>query len=355
MVIVGAYLDSIKDDTLIEIKNTPQIPGLIFRHFQGENDWAKLASVLTASQIADGVQRNVTAEDIARALQNVDHCDPYQDMILAEVAGELVGYARGWWTDAPSSSRSYDHNGFLIPQWRRRGIGSAMLEWMEERLRQVAATHLMEIAKFYQVSVSQYQLGTAILLEGSGYRPARYYFEMVRPTLDDITDHPLPAGIEVRPASPEYFRDIWKAVCETTRDEWGHKELTESDFLEWQANPLFQPDLWQVAWDKAGNKVVGHVLTYIHHEENLQFNRRRGYTEWIGVIRSWRRRGLARALISRSLMAQKAAGMTESALVVDSENPNDATRLYESCGFQVVKRDTLYRKPMELHDEGSAQ
>jgi len=91
---------------------------------------------------------------------------------------------------------------------------------------------------------------------------------------------------------------------------------------------------------------VGHVLTYIHHDENKQFDRKRGYTEWIGVARPWRRRGVARALISRSLQAQKAAGMTESALVVDGDNPNEATRLYESCGFQVVKKDTLYRKPL---------
>jgi hypothetical protein len=49
-------------------------------------------------------------------------------------------------------------------------------------------------------------------------------------------------------------------------------------------------------------------------------------------------------LISRSLQAQKAAGMTESALVADSDSTSGVTRLYESCGFQIVKRDTVYRK-----------
>jgi ribosomal protein S18 acetylase RimI-like enzyme len=87
-------------------------------------------------------------------------------------------------------------------------------------------------------------------------------------------------------------------------------------------------------------------LTFIHWDENKQFKRQRGYTEGIGVDRSWRRRGLARALISRSLHAQKAAGMTESALAADSESTSGVTRLYESCGFQIVKCDTIYRKPM---------
>ena len=87
-------------------------------------------------------------------------------------------------------------------------------------------------------------------------------------------------------------------------------------------------------------------MTYIHHAENKQFNRKRGYTEGVGVVREWRRRGLARALISRNLQAQKAAGMTESALVTDSDSSSSITTLYERCGFQIVKRDTVYRKPL---------
>jgi mycothiol synthase len=331
---------------VIQIEHAPHIDGLAFRHFQGERDYASIAAVLTASEAADHVERIVKAEDIANALQHVSNCDPFRDMLVAEISGEPVGYVRGWWDEGPRSSRTYSHNGFLVPQWRRRGIGQAMLAWMEARLGEIASTHPSAIDKFFQVSVSQYKTGTAALLEHSGYVPVRYYFEMVRPTLDDIAEFPLPEGLEVRPAEPGHYRAIWAVVCETSQEEWGHKELTEEDYQEWLANPLYQPDLWQIAWDSATNRVVGHVLTYIHHDENKQFDRKRGYTEWIGVTRPWRRRGVARALISHSLQAQKAAGMTESALVVDGDNPNEATRLYESCGFQVVKNDTLYRKPL---------
>ena len=87
------------------------------------------------------------------------------------------------------------------------------------------------------------------------------------------------------------------------------------------------------------------MLTFINVDENEQQNRKRGYTEGIGVDQSWRRRGVARALISRSLEAQKAAGMTELALVADSDSTSNVIQLYESCGFQIVKRDTIYRKP----------
>ncbi|HEX9090696.1 MAG TPA: GNAT family N-acetyltransferase [Anaerolineales bacterium] len=331
---------------MIQIENAPHIDGLVFRHYQGERDYAPLAAVLTASEAADHVERTVNAEDIGKALQHMSNCDAYRDMLMAEISGEIVGYVRGWWTEGPLSSRTYSHIGFLVPQWRRRGIGQAMLAWIEARLSEIAVAHPSESDKYFQVSVSQHKTGTAIMLEHSGYSPVRYYFEMVRPTQDDIVEYPLPEGLELRSAEPGHYRAIWAVVCETSQDEWGHKELTEEDYQEWLASPLFQPELWQVAWDASTNRVSGHVLTYIHYDENKQFDRKRGYTESIGVTRAWRRRGVARALISRSLHAQKAAGMTESALVVDSDNPNEATRLYESCGFQVVKKDTLYRKPM---------
>jgi ribosomal protein S18 acetylase RimI-like enzyme len=329
---------------MIHVKNAPHIAGLRFRHFRGERDYPHLAAVLNASEAADQVERNVTAEAIAKAFGQLVNCDPYKDMILAEVAGELVGYVRGEWGDK-NTGRGYEHIGYLIPQWRRKGIGGAMLAWMENRLFEIASAHPKEEAKFFQVAVTQHQTGTAILLERAGYRAVRYFFEMVRPTLEDIPASPLPDGLELRPVTPDHYPAIWKATDETSREEWGYRESAEGEYEEWQRSPRFQPHLWQIAWDAATDEVVGHVLTFIDEERNEQFNRKRGYTEGIGVDQRWRRRGVARALIARSLQAQKEAGMTESALIADSANASRATSLYESCGFQVVKRITIYRKP----------
>ena len=57
--------------------------------------------------------------------------------------------------------------------------------------------------------------------------------------------------------------------------------------------------------------------------------------------------GIASALISKSLQAQKAAGMTEIGAGGRHGIASGATHLYETCGFQIVKQDTLYRKPMD--------
>ncbi len=324
----------------------PVISSLKLRCFQGERDYASLAAILTASERADRTERAVTAQQMAYAYQHLSNCDPFSDIVIAEIAREPVGYARGWWEDEAQASRLYRHNAFLLPEWRRKGIGTAMLRWIEDRLRAIAVDHPSDRARFLQVNVTQFQQGTAMMLERTGYQAVRYFYEMMRPTLDDIPACSLPNGIELRRVLPEHYRALWKSVDETSQDEWGYKKPKEEDYQAWLAGPHFQPRLWQVAWDVATNQIVGHLLTFIDHEENEQFNRKRGYTEGLGVDRTWRRRGLARALISKSLQAQREAGMRESALAADTAGESGVTRLYESCGFQIIKRDTIYRKAM---------
>lgn len=90
------------------------------------------------------------------------------------------------------------------------------------------------------------------------------------------------------------------------------------------------------------------VQNFINEEENKEYGRKRGYTEGISVRRPWRRQGLAKALIARSFRVLKDLGMTEAALGVDADNPNGALQLYRSMGFQVVKRHTTYRKPVDV-------
>ena len=62
--------------------------------------------------------------------------------------------------------------------------------------------------------------------------------------------------------------------------------------------------------------------------------------------RPWRRRGLARSLLTQSIQMFVDMGMEETALGVDVQNPHGALRLYESVGYRVDRRHTTYRKPL---------
>lgn len=335
-----------QNDQLV-VDGAPAIPGLAFRRFRGPGDYPEMAAAIQASADADKIERADTAEDIARAYAHLSNCDPYQDMIFAEVDAEVIGYSRCFWWEEANGPRIYGFVGFLVPAWRRKGIGRAMLRWLEQRLRAIAAQHAADRPAMFQAYVEEHGVGLAALLAQEGYQPVRYGYRMVRPTLDEIPDFPLPSGLEVRPALPAHYRALWDADVEAFQDHWGFSPPTEEDYQSWLDNRIiFQPELWQIAWDVATDQVAGQVRTFINHAENEKYNRRRGWTEFISVRRPWRRRGLARALIARSLHVQKEQGMTESALGVDSENPSGATRVYEDCGFRVVQRHTIFRKPL---------
>jgi mycothiol synthase len=331
----------------IVVPDAPNIPGLTFRGFCGEADYAAMASVINGSKDADEQEWTLDAEDVARDYAHLVNSDPYRDMLFVEVYGEVVGYSRVWWEQELDGQRLYTHFCHLLPEWRGKGIRCAMLRHNERRALEIALSHQdgeHPSGGLFQAWASDKEHDWTSLLLGEGYEAVRYGFEMVRPNLDDVPDLPLPEGLEVRPVRPEHYRTIWEADEEAFRDHWGATERQEQDFEAWQHSPQFTPELWQVAWE--GEQVAGMVRSFINAEENAEYGRLRGYTEFISVRRPWRRRGLARALIARSLQLLKERGMTEAALGVDAENPNGALRLYQSMGFREVKRSMTFRKPL---------
>jgi GNAT superfamily N-acetyltransferase len=283
-------------------------------------------------------------EDVTRVYTHLVNSDPYQDMLFAEMNGEVIGYGRVSWFDVGEGSRIYQHFAFLVPEWRRKGIGRAMLHHLEGRLRQIAAGQTFDGPRLFDTVVFDSEVGRLALLQSEGYAPARFEFVMVRPNLDDLPDAPLPSGLEVRPAKPEHYQAIHDASVEAFRDHWGFSEDLEPSIEQMLAESGNDPGLWQVAWD--GDQVAGMVLAFINPEENRVYNRKRGWTENICVRRPWRKRGLASALIVRSMQALKERGMTEAALGVDGQNISGALQLYERLGYRAVKRSWMYRKAM---------
>lgn len=338
-------MDSHSTET-VTVAGAPDIPGLTFRHLRDENDYPGMAAVATAHYRGENVEWFITTEDVAISLQHLQNSDYVLDGLLAEVGGEIVATGRVRWRDETDGPRVHSVSCYVLPEYWDSSVQRAIIRWLEQRAAQNAAgqpTDREQVLETYSLKDAPFNP----LLEELGYKVERYFAEMVRPSLDDIPDFPLPDGLEVRPVTPDQYRTIWEADVEAFRDHWGFVEQTETNYERFLANErLFQPELWQVAWDTSTNEIAGQVRTFIDHEENEAVGRLRGYTEEISTRRPYRRRGLARALIARSLRAQREAGMTESALGVDMESLTGATRVYEDCGFVVNKMELLWRKPL---------
>lgn len=322
------------------------VDGVAFRLFRGPEDYAPMENVLSRSLAADKVEWSTTAGDFANTDRNSTNQDPHRDRLIAEADGVMVGFVGVSWTQVTGGPRLYSHQAYVAPDWRNTRLRKALLLWAESRAKEISKDHPGDVPKLSESWANDEENDWKSLLISNGYHPARYVFEMVRPNLDNVPRLPLPDGVEIRPVATEDSRMIWKLEEEGMRDhpDYSAGQFDEAHYKEWLGSEVFDPTLFVVAY--AGNTPIGIVQPYIKEDENRKYDRRRGHTEHICVLREWRRKGVASALISRSLERLKARGMTSATLDVDAENPSGALRVYEMLGFRREKSFTFYRKPL---------
>ena len=319
----------------------PQLDGVHFRTFRGSSDFPHFARLITAWSKGVGDDRVETAEGIASGYANLQRCDPERDLVVVEVDGLPVAYSRVWWDLEADGPHVYKHFCILDPAVEGRGIDAALFAWNEERLREIGGGHNVE-EQLLEVWSNDRNAAANALIRGAGYEAITYSAEMVRPTVDDLPDHSLPDGLEIRPVRDEDIRTIWEADVEAFRDHWGFVEQTEADYQRFLAFPYMDTTLWKIAWDDEGP--AGQVKSFVDTAQNAEHGLKRGWTESISTSRRWRRRGVAKALIVESIRELAARGMTEVALGVHTENPNGAYDLYAGLGYEVTSTWTTYRK-----------
>ncbi len=302
-------------------------------------------AIANAIRRAEGHNFTTTDEQFAAFYDHLPDSDPARDVYVAERDGRLVAYGRVGFRRDPDGLGRYELNPFASADEAGGAVLRGLIETLESRAREIAAEREPGRNVLDTFGGDEAPERSAILLE-RGYTPIRYWFAMVRPSVDDLPDAPLPDGLEIREVQPEHLRAIWDAGQEAFAGTWGNEPGDEADFERFRTDPVTSDTtLWRIAWD--GDEVAGQVRSFIHDEQNEQFRRKRGYVENISVRAPWRRRGLARALIAASFPLLRARGMTEAALNVDSENESGAFRVYEGCGFRVVGRSATFRKPID--------
>jgi len=333
-------------DDLI-MPHRPDVAGLRFRRWRGFDDLVGMAAANQRSRDDLGIEELIDLEGMTRTYSHLDHCDLAEDLVIAERDGQTIGYVRVDWQDLTNGRRQFYSFAILDPAERRRGIGQSLLSWSEGRLREIAASLPDDRPGELRAYLRDSDIGARILFERNGWRPVARGYDMVRPTLDDIQDVAMPDGLVVRPVTEVDRRRIWEAAREAFRDHRDEEEWSEADWATFQGD---YPDLspWVIAFD--GHEVAGGIWNRIDPKENAYHGRERGVlqTVWTGV--PWRRRGLAKALIARSLVVLRDRGMTSAALDVDGANPNQAMSLYLGQDFEITTSATDWRKPIAPSD-----
>lgn len=314
------------------------VPGLVFRHFAGDADHQIRCDIANALKEANGMEHIITVEDIRNDEKWTTNYDITQQLIYVELGEKAIGYMGYSWQADINDNRFFYIFGNLLSEYWGKGIADLMLQYVEEKIHEAAASMPAEQDKAIRMWRNQSAREYVAFLQSHGYQIERYFFEMLRPITKPLPEVSFPAGVELREVKPEHYRAIWDADQEAFRDHWGYAEPTEEMFEAWQKDRLFQPHLWKVAWE--GDQVCGMVRNFYDPQENEEYNRKRGYTEEISVRRPWRGKGVAKACIAESIKMFRDMGMEETVLNVDANNPNGALQLYQFMGYEVEEDKT---------------
>ena len=306
-----------------------------------DTDWPAIASLVNAARRADGADEVRTAESLASEYGAV--VMP-RDAVMAEAGGRPVGYAAGQLVERDGVLVA-DLTGTVHPAFRRRGVGTALLRRTRDNAAARMAVDPRPLPRELRAYALDSETGLIAMLGAEGFVPVRFGFEMRRGLAGELPDHPLPAGLELRPVVEADYRAVYDADEEAFLDHWGNRPASEEDFRDKCYGPDMTPGLWCVAWD--GDQVAGVVMNAIFRDENAALGIARGWLDRVSVRRPWRGRGLAKALCSAALRVLRDQGMTEAWLGVDDSNPTGAVQLYEGLGFHAVRGWKAYGRPLD--------
>ena len=224
-------------------------------------------------------------------------------------------------------------NGWLIvhPDATGRGIGASLVAVAESRARELGAPALR------LGTLAENSAGKS-LLEESGYRDVRHFFQM-QIDLDGPPPEPeWPEGIVVTQFDLDEARALHTAINDAFAGQW---DFHPRPFDEWAKHRLeadeFDPTLWFVARD--GEEIAGFAMCTAKRWGTP-------HVALLGVRKPWRRRGLGLALLHQSFCEFYRRGERTVGLGVDAQNPTGATQLYERAGMYVHTEDVVYEREL---------
>ncbi|MDQ3992143.1 MAG: GNAT family N-acetyltransferase [Actinomycetota bacterium] len=259
--------------------------------------------------------------------------DLERDAWIVEVDGRPAGYVD---FEKRRGGRMIA-DGYVHPQYRGRGVGTALAEMAERRAAGEAERRTGRA--YLQYGALLADAGTAAFFERRGYRDVRHQWRMLA-ELDASPSVQLPDGIVIEPYRSGEERTIHAALEEAwAAGAWLHtprsyEEYAASTF----ARPGHDPSLYWVARD--GDQIAGAILC------DWKRNGDWGWVGTLGVRPAWRRRGIGEALLEVSFAEFFRRGENRVALQVDAQSSTGAPRLYERVGMRVLYEVAVYEKEL---------
>jgi mycothiol synthase len=283
---------------------------------------ATTADVPAVHNLVSAVERDITgvvetgADGIEAALTRPGLDATVDSLVVHAADGELAGWA--WINRGRRAQVDVD------PTFRGRGIGSALLNWVEARAAEVGTDWVAQ-------TIDDQDLAGTELLRSRGYEVLATNWQLEMPATD--LEVKIPDGITIRAFQPGDERAAYQ-VIEDAFDDW---QPRRKEYDEWARMSIerssFAPELSPVAF--AGDELVGAVLSLDLPDSDD------GYVEQVAVRKDHRGRGVAKALLAVAARAMHTQGRTT--LTLWTHSGTGALAMYERLGMTVRRSTTVLR------------
>lgn len=310
-----------------------------------DGDLPDVVDVFNVSIAADGVPQRLELAELREELQ-VENVDLASDTLGAFVGDRLVGFAYVAFEPSTTRLQRCVIFGKVRPEYRRHGIGSALLAWAVPRGRARLLSHPSDLPKVLRVETPDHLPDADRLFVRHGFTATRWFLELARP-LRDLPEPAVPVGFRIAdwPEDDDSTRLVRNEAFE---DHWGSVPASAAAWSQQTRGHGARPDLSAVLVTEATNTAAAICLNHRYPADDEVTGTKDGWISIVATRREYRGFGLATALISHALHRFAAAGLTRACIEVDSQNPTGAADLYRRLGFIEVRRSVAYQQQVEL-------
>lgn len=308
------------------------------------DDAEAYAHLEIATLAAKGVVETADPDTVRSDWQSPDFDLATAGIGLLAPDGTLVGAATVWDTLQPPVQPRLSW--MVHPDHADRGLEQYLIAWSENRAHQ-ALDRCPPNARFtYRMVSKAGYTPRETILSAHGYEATRYWLRMVIEMHDAPPAPALPAGFHIRPYHhPDEFAAMVRALDEGFKDHWGHVDQPFEKLLaDWEhgtaTDKLFEPALHFVVVDETSGDIAGVCVCRAEEWGKPEA----AYIDAVAVLRPYRRKGLAKAMLHHAFSVFWQRERKTVALYVDATSLTGATRVYEAVGMHADEKWTTWEK-----------
>lgn len=233
-------------------------------------------------------------------------------------------------------------DGDVSGEYRRKGIGSVLLDWQIAKARQLLAESDRLVPGRIVANAEENLPDSVHMLVTRGFRPQRWYFDLRRDLSLEIPTRDLDRSIEIVPWSADLDEQCRLAHNDAFELHWGSEPSSPET---WAQDRDFLTEEWSfLALDKTSDraKVVGYLLSGRYEQDWESLGWTEGYIDMLGVRQEWRNRGIATALVAHAMNTYRAHGIEFAAVGVDAAAPSKSYGLFSTLNFEAIRSSTMF-------------